>query len=87
MQLHHLLFAQSAVASHFPQIRTAFAAVNDRHQNLPRFRFERIALLPPDLQALDRVPRRLLGISQYHGNVVHTRNGFHHLGMTNQPLG
>ena len=87
MQLNHLLLAQAAVAGNFPQIRSVFAAVNHRNRHLPRFRFERIALLPPELQALNRIPRRLLRITQYHGNVVHPRDGFHHLGMANQPLG
>jgi hypothetical protein len=60
MQLNHLLFAQAAVAGNFSQIRSVFAAINYRDRDLPRFRFERIALLPPELQALNRVPRRLL---------------------------
>ena len=87
MQLNHLLFAQAAVAGNFSQIRSVFAAINYRDRDLPRFRFERIALLPPELQALNRVPRRLLRVAQYHGNVVHARDGFHHLGMAYQPLG
>ena len=87
MQLNHLLFTQAAVTSNITQVRAAFTAVNHGNGDLSRFRLERIALLPPDLQTLNRIPRRLLRVTQYHGNVVHARDGLHHLGMANQPLG
>jgi hypothetical protein len=74
------------VARHVRQIGAVFAAVDNRNGHQPRLRLKRLALLPPALQLLNRIPRHLLRMAQDHGNIVHPRYRIQDLFVIRQSL-
>lgn len=83
---NHLLFAQPAMARDVAKIWSRLAAVDNRDTYLTVFRLQRIALFPPALQLVNRLPRHLLRTTQHNGDVVHPRDHFNHLFAIGQPL-
>ncbi len=86
VQFDHLLFAQTAMARDVAKIWSRLAAVDNRDTYLTGFRLQRIALFPPALQLVNRLPRHLLRTTQHNGDVVHPRDHFNHLFAIGQPL-
>ncbi len=86
VQFDHLLFAQPAMARDVAKIWSRLAAVDNRDTYLTGFRLQRIALFPPALQLVNRLPRHLLRTTQHNGDVVHPRDHFNHLFAIGQPL-